>query len=92
MKDHISDQIVNALRADGWKHAGRIDQIEYRKRIPGFAPAGTISDGTRLVRLTICPAGRYLERVDGWGNVEKDVDLRVWKNDPEGAIRRVLGN
>lgn len=84
---HISDQVAELLQNDGWQETA---PNTWRCMISGFAPAGTISDGTRIVRLTICDAGRYLSRVDGWNHVEKDVDLRNWQDNPAGAIAAVL--
>jgi len=84
---HISNQVRNALIADGWtRHANGT----FSKRIEGFASAGSLSDGTRVVRLAMDESGRWLERQDGWGNVERDADLRNYENNPMGAINYTL--
>ena len=106
---HIKDEIDQLLTQHGWKRrqidparygepledAWRWPSIEYLKEITGFAEAGTVSDGTRVVSLAINETGRYFSRLDGFGNIESDLDLRdfwgrpseteYWSN-PRGAI------
>jgi len=83
---HISEQVAAALVADGW----RFDGAAYSKRIEGFAEAGTMSDGARIVRLDIDESGRWITLRDGWGIVVRDVDLRDHSNNPRAAIAAVL--
>lgn len=91
---HISDQVAQALLNDDWVWDGDLNgslyEAKFTKVITFPELAGTISDGTRLVTLTICERGRYLSRVDGWGKVELDVDLRDFPNEPHRAIDAVL--
>lgn len=85
---HISEKIAEFLVSQGWFSEG---PRAFSKVIVGFAPAGTIGDGSRNVLLRLCPIGRYLERFDrGLGKVVKDVDLRNYSEDAEGAIKEVL--
>jgi hypothetical protein len=85
---HIRDAIEAELLRTGWSvdHSGYI----FKKRIENFAPAGSFSDGTREVRLQMDMCGRYLERIDGWGDAEKDVDLRDYAGRPLDAIAAAL--
>lgn len=86
---HIADRIRDALLADGWKQA---PSGAYVKLIDSFEEGGTVSPtGARLVTLSMDLSGRWLERRDAWGDVENDVDLRDWSDDPAGAIAAVLG-
>ena len=88
---HISDKIAATLMADGWSIIGRGTNLPfYTKRHTFPELAGTISNGTRVVTLTICERGRYLARVDGCGRTIRDVDLRDFPNDPTGAIAKVM--
>lgn len=86
------DEIVRArLVADGWDRQPRcFDGDVFHKRIPGFGPKGAFApDGVRFVKLRLDDRGRYLERIDGWGKVEKDVDLREF-DEAAAAIAAVL--
>jgi hypothetical protein len=83
---HVSEQVEEELKRNGWKKFGAF----WRKRIDNFEEAGMFSDGARIVNLSICESGRWLERKDGWGKFEKDVDLRGFIDNPQGAIEEVL--
>jgi hypothetical protein len=85
---HISEQVANELLRTGWNFDDR--NCTASKRIEGFANAGQLSNGSRIVTLRLDAQGRYLERIDGWGGVEKDVDLRNYANNPKAAIAAVL--
>lgn len=78
---HIFDQVAEALKADGWRRDGLI----FKKR---QATGGAFGVAYTILRMD--GTGRWLERVDGWGAVERDVDLRNFPNDPRGAIAAVL--
>ena len=69
---HLSDHVAQTLTEFGW----RLQDGVYCKRLRGFTEPGALTDGTRVIRLRIDPAGRWLERIDGWHHVERDVDLR----------------
>jgi hypothetical protein len=88
---HISEKVVAALLADGWVLNARGGGVErYQKRIVGAESGGAmVPDGARVVNVQICAIGRWFERVDGWGKIEKDVDLRNFDN-PAAAIAAVL--
>lgn len=73
---HTSEKIAELLIEDGFVFKNG----EYSKLVNGVAEAGQLSDGARVVRITISEDGRWLSRVDGWGEVEKDVDLRDYYN------------
>ena len=83
---HISDKVKNQLHIDGWAING---DDEYQRLIANFSDAGHMSSGDRMVKLTIDATGRWFSRVDGWGKVVKDVDLREVK-DAKEAIEDVL--
>jgi len=78
---HISARVSALLRADGWAVTG----WTFKKR----APTGG-QFGFQIMTLRIDETGRWFERVDGWGKVERDVDLRNYENDPAGAIKVVI--
>lgn len=82
---HISEQVSATLVSDGWQQKHHT----FKKLIPNFAAAGSLSNGDRVVTLTMSASGRWLERRDGWGKVERDVDLRNY-SDPKEAIKAVL--
>jgi len=86
MTDHISDRIAATLEGLGFSRDG----LDFTRMTEGVEEAGSLSNGRRLVRLSIDETGRYLERKDGWGKVEEDVDLRYFTDDVMGAIERVL--
>lgn len=80
---HIFEQVAAELQVQGFsRYAG----WQFRKSVP---TGGEIGRTTLIVQMD--DTGRWLERVDGWGKVEKDVDLRNFANDPKGAISTVLG-
>lgn len=70
---HISDHVAMTLLDFGWRNP---EPNTYTKRIRCFAEPGALSDGTRLITLRLDETGRWLERLDGWGKVERSVDLR----------------
>lgn len=85
---HISEQVHVALCKQGFEFS--LASGEFSKLIEGFAAAGQFSNGRRVVRVRMDDTGRWLERVDGWGKVERDVDLRNFPDQPEAAIAAVL--
>jgi hypothetical protein len=66
-----SDKIEAALIADGWNYArhSTLTKPILQKRIENFAPAGSLSNGARIVTIEIF--GNSIYRVDGWGDVER---------------------
>lgn len=85
--ERIADKVAAALVADGWEAfaGGRFEKV-----IVGWAEGGgMVPDGRRRVRLVLDGLGRWFERVDGWGKVEKDVDLREFDN-AAAAIAAIL--
>lgn len=85
---HIADQIAHHLIATGWT---REFPTRFAKRIDNFAEPGAMTDGARVVRLDLdVYSGRWLSRLHAWGGVERDVDLRNYKKNPEGAVNAVL--
>lgn len=85
----MAERLESALAADGWRlgAAGA-----WEKRIVGFAPPGSFSpDGARVVRLAICERGRWLERLDAWGGIQREIDLRDHA-EPAGAIAAALAD
>ena len=85
----MAERLERALACDGWRlgAAGA-----WEKRIVGFAPPGSFSpDGARVVRLAICARGRWLERLDARGGIEREIDLRDHA-EPAGAIAAALAD
>lgn len=83
--------VEKVLVDDGWSRQICVDgSTDFKKTIKGFAEAGTVSDGTRVVTINLCPRGRYLGLVDGWGNCWKDVDLRETES-AKVAIETLIG-
>jgi hypothetical protein len=78
---HISEQVERELIAQGFKR----ENGAWRKSV---ATNGVF--GQSMIILQIDASGRWLEHVDGFGRVEKDVDLRDYANDPAGAIVAVI--
>ena len=78
---HISQQVANLLLQRGFK---RDSSGSYRR---ATATGGTFGTGCLIVRMD--DSGRWLERVDGWGTVEIDTDLRRWPGDPVGALEAI---
>jgi len=87
----MREQIAELLENEGWLALSVGAGSAWQCLVAGFADAGQFSDGARVVRLALDERGRYLERLDGWGMVEKDVDLREFEGDPVGAVKAVLG-
>ena len=88
----IGVEVEKFLVDAGWEMSSLSDgTVEFKKKIGGFEESGTLSDGTRVVTLSLCPRYRYLGRVDGWGFVAKDLDLRE-EASAEVAIKKVMEN
>ena len=77
---------IARLEADGWTRNGQ----EFTKRIEGYAEAGTVSDGARTITLRLDERERYLSRLEGFDEVN-EVDLRRYPDDPDAAIKAVMG-
>lgn len=82
----LDDRDVTKYLAD---HGFKTTETTARKRVRGFADPGTISDGTRILQLQWCPRFRYLSIVNGWGEVECDVDKRDFMH-PRGLVTALL--
>lgn len=81
---HISDATLAALAARGWKVNGPIAE----KLIPDVAPAGALSDGSRLAYVSFEPTGRWLESFDGWKR-NFDMDSREWIGRPDAFAAEI---
>lgn len=81
--DHISQQVRDTLITDGWDDRDQTDgsTLFYRREETG----GQFGETVKTLRLD--RSGRWLEQIDGWGNVLREVDLRDCPNRPEDAIR-----
>ena len=84
---HTETQVKNELISEGFIETS---PSVFKCLISNFEAAGTISNGDRMVTLTIDETGRWFSRVDGWGKVERDVDLCNFVHNPIGAIKAVL--
>lgn len=84
---HISDEVTEALRADGWSVKAAGDDTRFEKTFENADPAGTVSDGRRTITLTVDKSGRWLTREDGFKDI--DVDLREFA-DAKAAIAKVM--
>ena len=79
---HISDEVRAVLIQRGFSTS---DATTYKRII---ATGGTFGRATQTVQID--PTGRWLERVDGWGAVQRDVDLRDYAGRASAAVDRVL--
>jgi hypothetical protein len=84
---HISKQVRDVLIDAGWIQKTCFGSVGmyFEKYIKGIAPAGSFSNGNHFINLEIDSTGRWFSIVDGWGKVERDVDLRCF-NSPVAAI------
>lgn len=81
---HISERVAWHLESDGWE----VHLSDGSMRAIRIAETGG-AFGATCQTLQIDSGGRWLERVDGWGTVERDVDLRNYTN-PADAVRDAL--
>lgn len=82
---HISEQIAAELVSQGFEIEAGSEGRCFRKALP---TGGAF--GSAVTRLELCERGRWLDRQDGWGHMEREIDLRNFSNDPTGAIKAVL--
>lgn len=80
---HIQDQITAELIATGWKREGADFRFSKMRETGG---AFGLSQATLIMDET----GRWLESIDGWNHVIRDVDLRNFANAPKAAIAAAL--
>lgn len=81
---HIREQIISALVADGWTYKSHSGAFHFERMQETGGQFGRAKQ-----TLVMDAAGRWLERVDGWGSVECTVDLRD-HIDPGTAIAKVM--
>lgn len=82
---HISERVADRLIDDGWTMGAETAEGQtFRRTVPTGGAFGRTAQF-----VTICPAGRWLEQTDGWGQVLQCVDLRD-HTDPGTAIAAVL--
>lgn len=79
---HISDEVQAVLIQRGFRTS---NDATFRRTI---ATGGAFGSTTQIVQID--PTGRWLERVDGWGNVERDCDLRDYAGRASAAVDHVL--
>lgn len=82
---HISDKVKAELVKRGFEFARVLDNDAYYSRT--VATGGAFGRTVETVRMD--STGRWLERVDGWNAVERDVDLRCY-DDADKAVHCVL--
>lgn len=82
---HISDKVKAELVKRGF-HAGEVTATDayYSRKVATGGQYGTANQTVRISN-----DGRWLERVDGWNNVERDLDLRCY-DDAAKAVHCVL--
>jgi len=73
---HISEKIVEYFANNGWIFVQDEKGVKATRTINFAHLAGQLSNGDRLVTILIDPTGRWMETVDGFGNIIADVDLR----------------
>lgn len=78
---HIAAEVVEVLTSQGFQRDGE-DRLSKR-----VATGGQFGVTRVFVRVVF---DRYLERVDGWGTVERDVDLRNYAGRAADAVADVL--
>ena len=79
---HVSDEVRAVLVQHGFSTS---DATTYKRTI---ATGGAFGRTTQIVQID--QTGRWLECVDGWGNVKKDVDLRDYAGRASAAVNHVL--
>lgn len=73
---HIADKIESYFATNNLIWTKDNGAIVATKPVTFQKLAGTISDGTRIVKIKMDASGRRLEIVDGWDSVIADIDLR----------------
>jgi hypothetical protein len=74
---HISDLVTVELVTQGFTPvAGIRHVVTFERRAPVTAAYEGALGTTILQTITVDKTGRWLSRVDGWGTVLNDVDLR----------------
>lgn len=84
----ICDKVEKAILDKGFKAFEQDNGDTHYKGVMVFPElAGQLSNGLRNVTISICKRGRYIGRLDGWGKIEKDIDLRTfWNNEAEDVL------
>lgn len=80
---HIQDQVTAELIATGWVRPGA--DWRFTKSLPTGGQFGMA-----ICTLIMDESGRWLEAINGWGHVERCIDLRGYSNNPKGAVKAVL--
>lgn len=84
---HISEQVAAELTAQGFTAR---ESAAWQIFTGRNGTSGGAFNRPVIVTVRIDPTGRWLERVDGWGNVERDVDLRDYAGRAAAAVDHVL--
>ena len=79
---HISDEVRAVLIQRGFSTS---DATTYKRHI---ATGGAIGRTLQTVQIDL--SGRWLERVDGWGTIQTEVDLRDYTGRAAAAVDTVL--
>lgn len=89
---HIREQIIEYLGQKGFS----MEELPNEDMVfVGYwvfpELAGQLSNGRRRIEIRMCPIGRWLEKLDGWGKPEKCIELRsFWESGAEAAIKELL--
>ena len=73
---HISEKLIAYFANNSWIYAQDANGTKATRTINFANLAGQLSNGDRLVTILIDSTGRWMEMVDGFGNIIADIDLR----------------
>ena len=80
---HIGERIQKGLESHGFEFSeSRLVWCGYRN-FPELA--GSITNGNRHVKIRISENYRWVEVLDGWDNIDRQIDLRAFYGDNEEA-------
>lgn len=85
---HISEQVAAHLVSAGFTASQAPNGDTVYTGTAGTS--GGAFDRPVRATLRVDATGRWLESVDGWGNVTRDTDLRNWAGRAAEAVAHVL--
>lgn len=88
MEKHISENLVDYLIEQGYEKDSGGNYV--KMVLANYNESGSFG-GNRKSIINICPQGRWVSKLDDWGSVIKDIDLRLY-SDVEKALEYLLSN
>lgn len=77
----VADKIIELLNNDGWVEFRYSGIVGFHKKIKSYDISGQFSTGDRIVHINLDSTYRWFSKTDGWGKVDKDLDLRLYSGD-----------